>query len=57
MTKSDPKELLILAIIKQALLSDKSYLETSEILNKHGYNYTPEMVETLVIENMKRSLN
>lgn len=57
MNNTEPKELLILSIIKQALLSNKSYLEASKILNKHGYNYTPQMVETLVIENMKRSLN
>lgn len=56
MTKSDPKELLILSIIKQGLLSNKNYSEIAQTLNKHGYNYNHQMVENLVIENMKRSL-
>jgi hypothetical protein len=53
----NPKDVLILSIIKQGLMTDKSYEDISNNLNKFGYNYNKNMVQTFFCDYLNRCLS
>lgn len=56
MQKLEPKEVLILSLIKAGLMNDKSFEEISKDLNKKGFTYNKNMVQIFFCDYLTRCL-